>query len=216
MNGLQDVAAEWKSFGLQLGVKLATLDAIEGGRDKASNVFLKVLQAWLNNCDMPHTKVELVKIIRSPCIRNNRLACKIEKIQGELTFLMVHHFITVLLAEIPAQFNRNSVDLLHRELAKHLAAYYDRFGIQLGLEMAEIDAFAKNTASVTDHLRSTLVEWVKSDRPLNNVFEALESESVRERALAKELREKWSSYNSKLRMHLYSWRICFVSAAVEM
>ena len=100
-------------------------------------------------------------------------------------------------AEIPEVFDRHSVNLLHGKLTKELAAQYNKFGIQVGLSMAQIETFSRRTESVTDHIYSMLSEWCKMDKPLSDIFDALESEAVGQRALAKELRVKWSDYNSK-------------------
>ena len=85
MNGLEEVAAQWYLFGLQLGIKTGTLDAIQGGRDKISMIFLQVLRAWLEDPKVLSTKEELITILKSPTIRNTKLARKISSDEGELT-----------------------------------------------------------------------------------------------------------------------------------
>ena len=107
---------------------------------------------------------------------------------SSITFIN-HHAVFISFppanSDIPATFEEGSVNLLHGKLSNHLAANYHSFGIQLGFTLDEIGAFAKHKVPVKDKLESMLNEWV-------------ESGAVDRDRLAKDLREEWSNYTSKV------------------
>ena len=78
------------------------------------------------------------------------------------------------------------------KLSNHLAANYHSFGIQLGFTLNEISSFAKHKVPVKDKLESMLNEWVLANKPLSDVYTALESGAVGQNRLANDLREEWS------------------------
>ena len=120
---------------------------------------------------------------------------------SSITFIN-HHAVFISFppanSDIPATFEEGSVNLLHGKLSNHLAANYHSFGIQLGFTLVEIGAFAKHKVPVKDKLESMLNEWVLANKPLSDVYTALESGAVDRNRLAKDLREEWSNYTSKL------------------
>lgn len=72
MTDLQDVAAQWVTFGLQLGLSQPALDRIAGGRDEASNHLRRVLQKWLEGDYEPRSKKTLQDAVKSVNARFTR------------------------------------------------------------------------------------------------------------------------------------------------
>ncbi|CAI8045240.1 hypothetical protein GBAR_LOCUS25044, partial [Geodia barretti] len=178
---LKDLAAQWYIMGLQLGLSPATLDEIGGGRDDASNCLRNVLQEWLES-STPCTKAKIVEAIRCPTIKIMWLAKKIENN-----------------TEIPDQLTIENHSLLHDTLTKALAHKFQELGVQLDLELSQIQALSYRRVDMSEHLHKMLERWMSEGQwssderaePLRRICEALESDCVRQRRLARELREKW-------------------------
>ena len=60
MKELKDVRAKWYNIGVQLGVSVGTLDAIEKQYSDPSDCLTKTLTAWLKNCSPPLTWTNIV------------------------------------------------------------------------------------------------------------------------------------------------------------
>ena len=75
---LKSMAPLWYNFGLQLKMKIETLNEING---EASNCLRKVLQEWLKGSYEPCTKQVLLEALRE--IGNGRLAGEIKENTGK-------------------------------------------------------------------------------------------------------------------------------------
>ena len=127
-----------------------------------------------------------------------------------------------MLTEIPDNLTCDSLDLLHRELTGALAAKFEAVGIQLGMELPEIEALSYQKVDMNRNLHTMLSRWRDGGKwrdeaePLRQIFEALESASVRRTALAKELRDKWKDCFCELMCLLYfSFSTCFLISVVD-
>lgn len=83
VSNLSSRAAQWFTFGLQLGLNASTLDEIGGGRNDASTCLRKVLREWLENSGTACTKAKIVEALRSPFVKIMWLAKKIEANEGK-------------------------------------------------------------------------------------------------------------------------------------
>ena len=101
--------------------------------------------------------------------------------------------------EIPDQLTVENLSLLHDTLTKALAHKFQELGVQLDLELSQIQALSYRRVDMSDHLHKMLERWMSEGQwssderaePLRCICEALESDCVRQRRLAGELREKW-------------------------
>ena len=74
-----------------------------------------------------------------------------------------------------------------------LRAKWREFGTALKMEQSDLDAIEKNAGGAVDRaLQLMLTQWLKSDeeRTWSQIVDALESQVVSERKLAKEIRDK--------------------------
>ena len=112
-------------------------------------------------------------------------------------------FVCLIDADIPENFTTASLNHLHRLLTK-LAAKFEELGIQLGLELAEIDALSYKKVDMGQNLHRMLDywkdkgNWSDGKEPLSLIFTALESKSIKRQAIANELRKKWKDCYCKL------------------
>ena len=73
---LDSVASDWKSLGLQLGIKNADLNAICGNQNKARECFSQTLETWLESGNPTHDAI--IKALRSATVGHSGLARKLD------------------------------------------------------------------------------------------------------------------------------------------
>ena len=108
------------------------------------------------------------------------------------------------ISEIPDSFTPGSLGLLQEKLTKALAAKFQQFGVQLELELSEIESLSYKNVNMELNLHNMLDEWRRKgewrdgSEPLRLIFRALESNAVREISLLRKLREKWKACECEL------------------
>ena len=197
MTDLQDVAAQWVTFGLQLGLSQPALDRIAGGRDEASNYLRRVLQKWLEGDYEPRSKKTLQDAVKSV---NVKFAGEIGNDAGKVfskKCLLKSITRFALHSGIPENFTIESLNILHKKLTTKLAANYQDIGIQLGLQLCEIRALSRKDVDVRENFQNMLDQWINYGEErdgadtLRYILQALESEAVNQVALANKLRKQW-------------------------
>jgi hypothetical protein len=101
--------------------------------------------------------------------------------------------------EIPDQVTIENLSLLHDALTKALAHRFQELGVQLDLELSQIQALSYRRVDMSQNLHRMLEQWMSEGQwssderaePLRCICVALESDCLRQRRLASELREKW-------------------------
>ena len=71
------------SLGTQLRIPRGRLHAIKGEKSRVANCFEAILEEWLLGDKTPHTKEELLKVLRTNTLRENALARRIEDDPGD-------------------------------------------------------------------------------------------------------------------------------------
>ena len=85
MEELNNVSAKWYNIGLQLGVRVGTLDAIEKQYSDPTDRFRKTLTTWLKTsfpsqtCVCSPTWTNIVEALRSSVVGEARLAADLEQ-----------------------------------------------------------------------------------------------------------------------------------------
>lgn len=85
-----------------------------------------------------------------------------------------------------------------------LANKAEDLGIQLGLELSEIKELSHKRVEVKEKLRDMLYAWCSSQKwsdkaePLRLIIKALQSELLKQEALANDLKDKWKNCCCKL------------------
>ena len=79
LNALNPVTAQWRSFGIQLGVDPDKLKEFEDFTRNVKYYLSETLQIWLKQNDPPPTVQDLLDALRSPVLSNPRLAKKLEE-----------------------------------------------------------------------------------------------------------------------------------------
>ena len=79
LNALNPVTAQWRSFGIQLGVDSDKLKEFEDFTRNVKYYLSETLQIWLKQNDPPPTVQDLLDALRSPVLSNPRLAKKLEE-----------------------------------------------------------------------------------------------------------------------------------------
>ena len=72
-----DVSAEWYDLGLQLKVRVGTLDNIRTDFVAAKHQLREMLKAWLTTGDYPSWKT-LIEALRSPVVGASQIAAALE------------------------------------------------------------------------------------------------------------------------------------------
>ena len=76
---LYDVKTEWYNLGLELGLRVSTLDSIDAKYNSdPSQCFRQVLKEWLKGVNPPPTWRAMVKALKSPTVAQHCLAQQIE------------------------------------------------------------------------------------------------------------------------------------------
>lgn len=84
---LTDIADQSFNIGLQLGVPLATVKALQRRSQSDTIQFLRlILSKWLGQKNPPPTLKELTKVLSGPLINNKRVADKVREHLGSLTY----------------------------------------------------------------------------------------------------------------------------------
>ena len=87
---LDEVAAKWDSFGVQLGIPYGKLQGFRGGASKADRCFTGLLEAWLRGQetnDRSNAINQLVSALRMPGVDQGGLANEIDQNRDGMT----HH-----------------------------------------------------------------------------------------------------------------------------
>ena len=79
MEELSDIRANWYNIGLQLRLRVGTLDAIKEQYDDPSHCLRETLKTWLKTCPSPPTWKNIVEALRSRIIGEVRLAADLEQ-----------------------------------------------------------------------------------------------------------------------------------------
>ena len=79
MEELNDVRAKWYNIGVQLGVSVGTLDAIEKQYSDPSDCLRKTITTWLQTRVPPPTWTNIVQALRSSVVDEARLAADLEQ-----------------------------------------------------------------------------------------------------------------------------------------
>lgn len=117
----------------------------------------------------------------------------------------------VFYADIPSKLSIDNLNIVHEQLTKAVACKYKAFGMQLDLEYSQIEALEHRNGKVIENFLGMMEKWKNegnwTDGPeaLEKVFEALESNSVGQKALARDLRKKWKDHSRKFNLLVWSF-----------
>ena len=77
---LNEVATDWFTLGLQLGIKNSSLKVLDSEKNTAAINFRKTLEEWLRNNKPTHGAI--IAALRSGPIGHNALATKLDSSKG--------------------------------------------------------------------------------------------------------------------------------------
>ena len=79
MEELADVRAKWYNIGIQLGVNVGTLKAIEKQYSDPSDCLRETLMTWLKAYPPPHTWSKVLEALRTKIVGEAKLAVDLEQ-----------------------------------------------------------------------------------------------------------------------------------------
>ena len=81
---LNEVASKaisnWKEVGLQLGIKLQNLEAIENKNRDSTICYAAMFERWKRNGKPPYTWTTIIKALKAPAVGEMQLALELEKL----------------------------------------------------------------------------------------------------------------------------------------
>ncbi len=79
MAEIRDASDVWFQIGVELKLRMETLEAIRQRNPSNEDCLRELLREWLKNPDLQHTWAELIRALRSKTVRKLDLATELER-----------------------------------------------------------------------------------------------------------------------------------------